>query len=154
MISSCEGNVLNVEKGVIVHGCNAQGVMGSGIALEVKNRFPEVFEAYRKTYILQGHKLHLGQIIPVKVAEGKWIVNAITQEFAGRDPVRYVTYDGMAMAFENIVKDARLVDALKSGLFFPLIGAGLANGSWPIIERIIDVSVPDTIEKTLYIYKP
>ena len=89
-IVTLNGNVLDVAKGIIVHGCNAQGVMGSGIALEIKNRFPNVFDAYRKHYIKNNNSLTLGEIIPAKVADDKWIVNAITQKFFGKDKsVRY-----------------------------------------------------------------
>lgn len=33
---------------VLVHACNAKGVMGSGIALEFKKRFPENFKEYHE----------------------------------------------------------------------------------------------------------
>lgn len=159
-IQTVEGNVLNVDTGVIIHGCNAQGVMGGGIALEIKNRFPEVFRAYRETYEKQGKKLYMGQIIPVQVAVDKWIVNAVTQEYFGGDKsTRYVSYDAIATAFDLT---ARYMDTVstyvdheaKRKLFFPKIGAGLANGNWDVIETIIDTTVSDDIKKTLYIFQP
>jgi O-acetyl-ADP-ribose deacetylase (regulator of RNase III) len=30
------GDILDAQYGIIVHGCNAQGVMGSGTALHIK----------------------------------------------------------------------------------------------------------------------
>lgn len=30
------GNILDVREGIIVHGCNLKGVMGSGLALQIK----------------------------------------------------------------------------------------------------------------------
>jgi len=36
MIKVNKGNLLDVTSGIIVHGCNAKSVMGSGVALAVK----------------------------------------------------------------------------------------------------------------------
>ena len=35
------GNILDA-KGIIMHGCNAQGVMGSGLAKDIRERWPAV----------------------------------------------------------------------------------------------------------------
>lgn len=131
----------------IVHGCNAQGRMGSGIALEVKERFPEAYDAYMKHYSSTG--LVTGEIIPFPVREDIILVNGITQEFYGYDGKRYVSYDAIQNVFS---KTYELMDAFgsRSTLHFPLIGAGLAGGDWDIISTIIDKTVPDTHNKYLY----
>ena len=143
-ISFKTGDVLN-ETGVIVHGCNAQGVMGSGIALAVKNRFPAAYEAYKHQDTLQ-----LGQIIVVKIDDDKYIINAITQEYFGKDEnKRYVSYDAIDIAFKSINQWM-----LKNSLFdlkFPAIGAGFGNGNWAIIESIIESNIDEKIEKTLFV---
>ena len=46
MIETRKGNLLEQTKGVIIHGCNCQGVMSSGIALQIRNKWPGVFETY------------------------------------------------------------------------------------------------------------
>jgi O-acetyl-ADP-ribose deacetylase (regulator of RNase III) len=156
------GNVLDIDEGVIIHGCNAMGVMGSGIALEIKNRFPTVYEAYMRTYAAQGNMFYMGQLIPVEVAPGKWIINAITQKTAGRDPdIRYVSYDAVATAFkstrqfiEQALPTYDVLGTTPKKLYFPLIGAGLGNGNWDVIAAIIESEIPDTIEKTLYKFVP
>jgi O-acetyl-ADP-ribose deacetylase (regulator of RNase III) len=161
MIKTKNRNVLDIPEGIIVHGCNSHGVMGSGIALEIKNRFPEVFAEYRRVYEEQGNVLHLGQIIPVQVADKKWIINAITQKDYGRvNKNRYASYDAIATVFENVNEFA----IGRGGVFdqhddtwnvcFPKIGAGLAQGNWNIISSIIDESLHDSIQKTLYIFTP
>lgn len=41
-------NLLDAPKGsVLVHACNAKGVWGSGIAKEMKKRFPEAYKDYK-----------------------------------------------------------------------------------------------------------
>ncbi len=34
------GDIRCVSSGIIVHGCNAQGVMGSGVALALRTTWP------------------------------------------------------------------------------------------------------------------
>lgn len=46
MIEYKKGNLLDVTKGIIMHGCNCQGVMGSGVALAVKRKYPLAFDRY------------------------------------------------------------------------------------------------------------
>ena len=41
-----DGNIFNCKENIIVHQTNCQGVMGHGIAAQVKERYPEVFRGY------------------------------------------------------------------------------------------------------------
>jgi O-acetyl-ADP-ribose deacetylase (regulator of RNase III) len=155
MIQVCEGNVLNIPSGIIVHGCNSHGVMGAGIALEVKRRFPDAFLTYRKAYeaAIQAGKpgLSLGDIFPVVITETFVIVNAITQKDTGHDPdVKYVSYDAIHDAFKQVNEIAK---TLKLPVHFPLIGCGLANGKWQVVSQIIDTCIDDSVEKVLWKFK-
>jgi O-acetyl-ADP-ribose deacetylase (regulator of RNase III) len=118
---------------VLVHGSNAQGVMGSGIALQIKNKWPNVYEAYSLRYKVFG--LYLGEIIPVQTIDGRVVINAITQENFGRNGVRYVDYDAIEQCFIKINDKVENWEVTEIGL--PKIGAGLGGGDWNIIENII-----------------
>ena len=48
MLKHVEGNIFKSYKQVIVNTVNCVGVMGKGIALECKLRYPEMFKAYKK----------------------------------------------------------------------------------------------------------
>jgi O-acetyl-ADP-ribose deacetylase (regulator of RNase III) len=48
MIESTTGNLLNADVDALVNTVNCVGVMGKGIALQFKQAFPAMFEAYRK----------------------------------------------------------------------------------------------------------
>jgi O-acetyl-ADP-ribose deacetylase (regulator of RNase III) len=146
------GDALAIERGIIVHGCNCIGVMGAGIAGQVKKKFPEVFKQYQQRHIQSG--LTLGTIIPVAVSTSfdKWIVNAMTQQSTGG--VKPVSYDAIHDCFVKVVELQRKI---KEGhghdlpICFPMIGAGLGGGSWAVISTIINEVVPDDIETQLYI---
>lgn len=139
------GNLLDATSGIIVHGCNAQGVMGSGVAKAVKDKYPEAYQKYYAEY-LHG-LLTPGWISVYNPSRYLTIVSGITQEYYGRDKnVVYVDYDSLAEVF-------RKVKSIWPGVpvHIPKIGAGLANGDWEIISRIIDTIYPDD-SVTCYIF--
>jgi O-acetyl-ADP-ribose deacetylase (regulator of RNase III) len=153
------GNILEVENdqssGVnfIVHGCNAQGVMGAGLALDIRNRWPAVYSSYRAVCKSEGLSSSdlLGMVIPVEVKPGLFVLNAITQQNFGRSPIKYVSYRAVSEAFTQILD---LAHSLNAQVHYPLIGAGLAGGDWSVISSIIDerFSKYPSIHRTLWIY--
>ena len=137
MIKYKQGDLLDVTEGVILHGCNAQGVMGSGVALSIKHKYPTAFELYKTFERLQG--LKTGMIIPVKVSSTLHVVSLITQTYYGRDPtIRYVSYTAIRVCFEKLHK----LFLTEIPFHFPKIGAGLANGDWQVIQEIITETCP------------
>lgn len=121
------GDVFNeiADKDVVfVHGCNAQSVMGSGVAALVKKLYPHAYLAYKQVH--RRHGLKLGQVIMVPSpigTTGPIIANAITQEFYGRDGKLYASYDAIVVAMESIVKEV----GPDKPIHLPLIGAGLGG---------------------------
>ena len=39
-------DLLNSPDRIIVHGCNAQGVMGAGVAKAIRTKYPEAYSNY------------------------------------------------------------------------------------------------------------
>jgi len=167
MIKKEIGNCLDIEQGIIVHGCNSHGIMRSGIAAEVSRRWPEAYRVYRKAFEdeckSQYHAgreysgLPLGSITWAQVGENKIIVNAITQKDFGRDrDYRYVDYDAVHDAFATIAIEGLFPLAKKFGVHFPLIGCGLANGTWEVVDLLIEdaFSKQPEIEKSLWVLDP
>jgi O-acetyl-ADP-ribose deacetylase (regulator of RNase III) len=141
-----KGNLLDVKSGIILHGCNAQGVMGSGVALSIRNKYPEVYNDYKPD---NGYKsrmyLYLGGTIKTWVDEDLLVISAITQQYYGNDGKRYVNYVALVKVFQEAV-DTSL--DYNYSLNFPKIGAGLGGGDWNIIEQLInDCDPEDKVEK-------
>lgn len=131
------GNIFDhfMANDVLVHGCNAQGVMGSGIAAQVRELFPGAYDAYRRAHEERG--LRLGDVIYYVHEDQKIIANAITQDYFGADPrVRYASYDAIDDAFKNVF-DAIAKFDVKGKVLIPKIGAGLGNAHWGAITEII-----------------
>jgi O-acetyl-ADP-ribose deacetylase (regulator of RNase III) len=49
MIELFEGNLLEAQADALVNAVNTEGMMGRGIALQFSKKFPEMFEAYRRS---------------------------------------------------------------------------------------------------------
>ena len=145
MIEYRKGNLLDVKSGIIIHGCNAQGVMGSGVALAIKQKYPIVYNDYRAEYEYRHNKLFLGTCIKSWVDDELMVINAITQQDYGRDGKRYVNYVAIVNVFSEAIVTASAYDYI---LNFPKIGAGLGGGDWSIIEQLInDCDPTDKVKK-------
>lgn len=149
-IKTIKGNMLTgVKEGYMLNGCNCQGVMGSGLAKEVKERFPEAYEDYREWYC--SGRLELGEVqyIPLyewtdaddKYEGDFFLVNCMTQEYYGTGK-RHLDYEALATCIEKINHSA-LEDNAPRVLNFPMIGCGLAGGNWEIVKTIIEECAPD-----------
>ena len=136
-IEYIKGDLLQTKVKHIIHGCNSKGVMGSGVAKVLREKYPRAYQDYNDVY--NGYGLELGNVIVSVQDDGKVIHNAITQRDYGRDSSRvYVSYWAIAEAFRKInqwgIKEIAL----------PKIGAGLANGDWNVISAIIENTLIDT----------
>ena len=126
------GSVTDIKSGVIVHGCNAQGVMGSGVAKALRAKWPKVFDVYSDAG-RNGRTLDLGSVTYVEVEPGLTVVNGVTQFTYGRDHgYRYMNYEAIYDVFNNV-----LYSWDNDDIHFPLIGCGLGGGNWNIVSTII-----------------
>lgn len=135
-----EGDLLTIDKGIIAHQCNCKGVMGTGIALRIKRKWPIVFKEYRGAFLAK--QLVLGELNTVKVTADLHIVNLLGQDGYGRGS-RKTNYNAVAQAFGNLNK-LRVV--LDKQVYIPyFMGCANAGGNWEIYSKIVDTYCPDTI---------
>lgn len=132
-IKYVKGDLLEAPEQFLLHGCNAQGVMGSGVAKLIREKWPKAYADYRSTYHSFG--LTLGSIVSSYQSDSRCILNAITQETYGREGV-HVSYWAIANVMRQLDQN-RIVKSVGS-VAMPMIGAGLAGGDWNVIEAIIE----------------
>jgi O-acetyl-ADP-ribose deacetylase (regulator of RNase III)/uncharacterized protein YwgA len=72
------GDILKSKAQTLVNTVNCVGIMGKGIAMEFKNRFPDMFKDYVKR--CQQHEVRLGQPYLYKPMFGPQIVNFPTKD--------------------------------------------------------------------------
>lgn len=133
------GNILTPnteEHGVIVcHQVNCQGVMGAGLAKQIKIRFPRVFMCYReKCRHIKSGAGGVGDVQFCSVVDkaGYIIANIFGQEGYGQDKP-YTDYASLHKAFNTIAKTFP-----SYTIRIPyLMGCGLGGGSWDTVYQII-----------------
>ena len=143
------GDMFAEPEGFIMHGCNAQGVMGSGVANIVRQRY---HEAYR-VYALQYPNYIMGEVIPVQVEDDLVIINAITQDDYGTQKVQ-ADYGAIRQAMKGAVHVVNSgVHLAPKVLHMPFIGAGLAGGDPATIYQIMQEELADAdVEAYLWVY--
>ena len=136
---------LGKENAILVHGCNAQGVMGSGVAAIVKKLYPRAYTVYKNAKYYPG--LKVGDV-SISVAPGECqVANAVTQEFYGRDGKQYVSYDGVVEAMVDIATYAK---ANNLEVHLPMIGGGLGGGDVKRLTAIFQAAFHD-VDATLWL---
>lgn len=139
---------------IICHGCNAQGVMGSGFAKAIREKYPHAYDDYRKVY-LKNNKLEIGTIIMSHQTPKLSVCNMITQKYYGRDGVKYISYDAIDDAFyclsEWIEKFKGYSANAEIHVHYPKIGAGLGGGNWETIQSIIDCRLDNVCDHYLHL---
>lgn len=130
---------------IFMHGCNAQGVMGSGVAALVKKLYPFAYERYKAV----GKKnLKMGEVyLASDDSTTVSVANAITQEFYGRDGKAYLDYDAIINSCQIVAAMAR---TLNSPVYLPLIGGGLGGGDKKRLIAIFQAVFHD-IDATLWL---
>jgi O-acetyl-ADP-ribose deacetylase (regulator of RNase III) len=137
------GNVVSALKhGVLLQQVNAQGVMRSGIAKDIREKWPAVFTAYKKVVVpsseigLDGIH-HLGKVIPVEVEPDLWVVSIVGQRYYGKDGRRYTSYDALASGFEKVATFLKETGFTHKDVHHPLLGCGLGGAEWSVVEALI-----------------
>lgn len=117
---------------VICHQTNCQGVMGSGIAKQVREKYPQVYEQYKRV-CASGEKL-LGrtQIVPISPTQS--IANLFGQDNYGYTSSCYTDYDALL----NCLKQVRAFCPGKTIAVPFLLGCARGGGDWSIVSNIIN----------------
>lgn len=140
------GDIFNCSEDIIVHQTNCQGVMGRGIALQVKQKFPEVYEEYHNYCKNNDGNEILGTSLICKATSGKYIANLFGQLYFGEG--LQTDYNKFQTALTE-VRDFAKKNKLSVALPYK-IGCGLAHGSWDIVYTIIVEVLQDEVPYEIY----
>lgn len=140
MISYVSGDILTPnaeERAVIVcHQVNCKGVMGAGLALQVRRKHPGVYRLYRdKCSQIAAGIGGLGdvQFCSVLADAGYVVANIFGQDRYGKGEC-FTNYDALWKAFRTI---AATFPAHVIRIPYKL-GCGLAGGDWSVVSAIIE----------------
>ena len=139
------GDILKITEGIIVQQVNCQGVMGCGIALAIRRKWPKVYTAYREkvssTRILSGL---LNDVQLVNIEKDLYVANMFSQFGYGRNK-RYTDYEAFITCLVKLLM-LRSENCPELNIYFPYkIGCNNAGGNWNTIKELIGVVIPNAI---------
>ena len=158
------GSIFDVGAQVIVHQVNCMGVMGSGVAKQIRDRFPSVFLAYHRVVKTLDHNC-LGGCLVVEAEPGLRIANLFGQYYyrgfkeddlylvdefwkqpeIDKQTVKAIRFTNYEAFWRGLI---RLREELKNDeikIAFPYkIGSDRGGADWEIIQNMIKSVFKDT----------
>lgn len=132
MITYVKGDIFSSPARILVNTVNTVGVMGKGVALEFKKRYPDMFYEYKK--LCEEKKLDIGSLFLWKKSE-KWVLLFPTKKH-WRNPSRLEYIEA------GLKKFAQNWDKMGAeSVAFPRLGCGNGALDWedvkPLMERYL-----------------
>lgn len=124
------GNLLE-QKGVLLHQVNLRGIMGAGIALQIRKRWPSAHDDYVR------HCRKCPLVTDVVFSE---IDNGFVAHLFGQSDISRAKCTTCYEAYPEMLTKVRTFSRkLNLPIFAPYgIGCGLAGGEWSIMEPIFE----------------
>lgn len=148
MIKFDKGNLFDKRPDALVNTVNCCGVMGKGIALQFKNRYPENFKAYKNACDLS--KVKIGEMFVFKngVFGPKYIINFPTKNHWKENSKKEYIVSGL-----KDLKRVIIEYGIKS-IVLPPLGCGNGNLEWSYVKKEIQNALNDLENVEITVFEP
>lgn len=149
MIEERTGDLFGSGAEALVNPVNCVGVMGKGLALAFKRRFPDNFARYQRA--CQAQQVRPGKMFVVQRPLGaypRFIINFPTKR-DWRDASRL---DDVALGLSDLVAVVR--DNAISSVAVPALGCGLGGLDWYTVRQEILVAFEPLARVRVFLYAP
>ena len=148
MIKFASGDMFDIPADIRINTVNCVGVMGAGVALAFKERFPEMFKAYKKeceNKTIRPGKPHVWS--DFYLYENLTIINFPTKDH-WRNPSKYEYIESGLIWLVKFLKDYGTVKVTM-----PALGCGHGGLDWNKVKSLIKKYL-DGLEATIYVFEP
>lgn len=149
MITYTQGNLLEADAEALVNTVNTVGVMGKGIALMFKERFPANMAAYAEA--CKKKQVQTGKMFVTETGElmgSRWIVNFPTkQHWRARSQMQWII-EGLA-DLRHFIEQHKV-----RSIAIPPLGSGNGGLSWAEVKPHIETALGDLDDVNILIYEP
>jgi O-acetyl-ADP-ribose deacetylase (regulator of RNase III) len=143
------GNMLEADTQALVNTVNTVGVMGKGIALQFKERFPANFKIYANA--CKKGEVKIGKMLVVKentLAGEKIIINFPTKaEWFKKSQYNYIE-EGLEDLI-NVIKEYKI-----HSIAIPPLGCGNGGLKWEKVKLLMDKHLGQFLDVNIQIYEP
>jgi O-acetyl-ADP-ribose deacetylase (regulator of RNase III) len=149
MISFKTGDLFNSDAEALVNTVNCVGVMGRGVALQFKKRFPENFKMYEET--CKQKKMIPGKMLVYEtnsMINPKYIVNFPTKRH-WRDASRMEDIDVGLSDLATVIRAKNI-----TSIALPPLGCGLGGLDWRLVRARIEAVLSRLGSVCIDIFEP
>ena len=135
MVKYIKGDILDVTKGIIVQQVNCIGVMGAGLAKQIKDKWPDIYNSYKtRIHNTENTKELLGKTFFDYVENNLFVASIFGQYYYGHQ-AKFTNYTAL---FKGLNSVAEISATYKTAIYIPKgLGCGLAGGNWDFVEAYI-----------------
>ena len=149
MITYTQGNLLEADTEVLVNTVNTVGVMGKGIALMFKERYPQNMQAY--AHACKQQEVNVGKMFVVPTEEllgAKWIVNFPTKQH-WRNPSKMEWIESGLQDLQRFIIENNI-----QSIAIPPLGAGNGGLLWSEVKLRIEHYLSSLSDVHIVVYEP
>jgi O-acetyl-ADP-ribose deacetylase (regulator of RNase III) len=145
MVTFTSGDIFNSAAQVITNTINTVGVMGAGLALKFKNRFPQMFEDYHQR--CANGKVKQGEPY-LWEDENVQILNFPTKRH-WQEPSRL---EDIEAGLKYLASNYQTMSI--QSLALPPLGCGLGGLNWDQVRPLIDRYLGGLSDLEVFVYEP
>jgi O-acetyl-ADP-ribose deacetylase (regulator of RNase III) len=145
-----KGDITNVVYGIVCQQVNTKGVMGAGVARDIRRQWVIAYSDYMMAF--NTGKLQLGEVIFSNVIGNRpelQVANMVSQSSYGNSKstgVIYTDYQAFEICLNKIkIWQANVMDGVLPVYLPYRIGCGLAGGNWDVVKHLIEEYLPKAI---------
>ena len=149
MMRFTQGNLLEANVDALVNTVNTVGVMGKGIALMFKERFPENFKAYAAA--CKRGDVQVGRMFVTAGAQlqgPRWIINFPTKQH-WRSRTRPEWVEAGLADLRKVIRDKGI-----GSIAVPPLGCGNGGLGWDVVRPLIERMLGDLDDVDVIVYEP
>ena len=144
-----QGNLLDADVDAVVNTVNTVGVMGKGIALMFKERFPENYAAYAQA--CKAGEVRVGEIFVTRSVElqgPRWIINFPTKKH-WRQPTKLEWVRDGLVALKAVIRENQI-----RSIAIPPLGCGNGGLEWQDVRPLIETTLAHLAGVEIVVYEP
>lgn len=146
MITYVVGDIFEAGVQALVNPVNTVGVMGKGLALAFKQKYPDNFKQYQ--IACKNNEVKVGQLFVTEHQFGQFVINFPTkQHWRGKSQLSWIS-EGLRQ-----LKAFIITNHIKS-IAIPALGSGLGGLDWALVKAEIDDVLQELTEVQILVFEP
>ncbi len=149
MVEYKKGDILKEETEAVVNTVNTKGVMGKGIALQFKERFPENYKQYKKA--CEARDVETGKMFVTETGlllNPRYIINFPTKEHWKNPSKMEYIHEGLT-DLVRVIKEKKI-----TSISIPPLGCGNGGLDWNEVRPAIEKALSNISNLRIVLFEP